>query len=408
MENDARKTLLGEAIGHALHDAWFGVTPVLLAAVSTPLALSNSDIGLMLLAYQAVSSVTQPFFGRWAERMGGRVFAVGAILWTTLLFTGTLFAPTKLLLGACIALAGFGSGAFHPQGTANSTLAGGPRYGATATSLFFFGGTLGTAFVGSALGGFLIGQFGRQSLVVISVLIVILALTVVRHMVPRELSRPKASGGIPRSQANGQAAKGAAWAIIAVLLAGIAFRSLAQSTLNTYIPKYQQDLGMAPAIYGLLLSLFMAANATGGVLGSFLADRVGFQQVLVGSLLLAALAMFSFTRLDGLASQASLVLTGLFLGPSHTLLIVSGQRRFPQRMAMMSGIFLGFTFVSGAGGAWLLGLLADQIGLGAVLGLLPIPLVAAAVCAYIAVPREQPAQAEVQSATEQAAAERGL
>ncbi len=388
MENDARKTLIGEAIGHALHDTWFGVTPVLLAAVSTSLALSNSDIGLMLLCYQAVSSITQPFFGRMAERLGGRVLAVGAILWTTLLFTGALFAPTKLLLGACIALAGFGSGAFHPQGTANATVSGGQRYGATAASLFFFGGTLGTAFVGSALGGFLIGQFGRQSLVSISVLIVILTLTVVRRMVPRELSQHQ-EGDKAQPQARNGAAKGAAWAIIVVLLASIAFRSLAQHTLNTYIPKYYQDLGVMPAIYGLLLSLFLAATATGGVLGSFLGDRIGFQRVVAGSLLLTALALFGFMRLDGLAGQACFVLTGLFLGPSHTLLLVSGQRRFPQRMAMMSGIFLGFTFVSGAGGAWLLGLLADRIGLGAALGLLPIPLVAGAICAWIAVPSER-------------------
>lgn len=405
MENDARKTLIGEAIGHALHDTWFGVTPVLLAAVSTPLALSNSDIGLMLLLYQAVSSLTQPLFGRLAERVGGRVLAVGAILWTTLLFTGTLFAPSKLILGACIALAGFGSGAFHPQGTANSTIAGGRRYGATATSLFFFGGTVGSAFVGSALGGFLIGQFGRQSLVSISLLVVVLALTVVRRMVPRDLSLEHPRERVADDPPRAQAAQGAAWAIIVVLFAAIAFRALAQHTLNTYFPKFQQDLGVAPAVYGLLLSLFLAANATGGVLGSFLADRIGFRQILVTSMLLTALFLFLFMRIEGLPGQICFVLTGLFLGPSHTLLIVSGQRRFPQRMAMMSGIFLGFTFVSGAGGAWVLGLLADRVGLGAVLGLLPISLVAAALCALIAVPSER-ARAAAQ-APERAAIERG-
>ena len=396
MENDARKTLIGEAIGHALHDTWFGVTPVLLAAISTPLDLSNSDIGLMLLLYQGVSSLTQPIFGRLSERLGGRLFAVGSILWTTLLFTGALFAPTKLILGACITMAGFGSGAFHPQGTTNATVAGGRRYGATAASLFFFGGTLGTAFVGAALGGFLIDQFGRQSLVAISALIIVLALTVVRRMVPRELSLPHARDEAESKTRNG-ATKGAAWAVIGVLLAAIAFRSLAQHTLVTYTPKFQQDLGVAPAAYGLLLSLFLTANAIGGVLGSFLGDRAGFRQVLVGSLLLSALAMSLFMRLDGLAGNVNFVLTGLFLGPSHTLLLVSGQRRFPQRMAMISGIFLGFTFLSGGGGAWGLGLLSDRIGLEAVLGLLPIAMVGGAVCALIAVPSQRAVAAASQA-----------
>ncbi|MHB1317625.1 MAG: MFS transporter, partial [Anaerolineae bacterium] len=170
MEQTARNTLIGEALAHALHDTWYGVAPILLASVSGQLQLNNSDIGLMLLVYQAVSSVTQPGFGRLAERYGGRSFAVGSIIWTALLFTGVLFASSKLLLTILIGLAGLGSGAFHPQGTANSTLAGGSRLGATATSLFFFGGTIGTALLGAALGGFLIAEFGRQSLVAISIL----------------------------------------------------------------------------------------------------------------------------------------------------------------------------------------------------------------------------------------------
>lgn len=399
MDKDARRILTGEAIGHAAYDTWFGVTPVLLAAVSAPLQLSISDIGLIVLAYQASSSITQPLFGRLSERMGGRVFAVGSILWATMLFTIALFAQDKWVLGACIGLAGIGSGAFHPQGTANATVAGGQRYGATAAAVFFFGGTVGTAFVGSALGGFLIDSFGRQSLVLISALLVLVALTVVRRMVPRELVRPKVSKAA-RPEARNQAAPGAAWAFVAVLLAGIAFRSLATQSLTNYIPRYMQDAGVPPAIYGLMLSLFLAASATGGVLGSFLGDRIGFRLVSVGSLLLSAIAMFGFVRLGGLASQASFVLTGLFLGPSHTLLLVSGQRRFPQSMAMISGVFLGFTFVSGGGGAWALGLLGDRIGLSAVLGLLPIPLAAAALCALIAVPSEKALRAvEVSEAT---------
>ena len=56
----------------------------------------------------------------------------------------------------------------------------------------------------------------------------------------------------------------------------------------------------------------------------------------------------------------------------------------------MTGIFLGFTFVSGSGGAWLLGLLADRVGLPLVMGLLPLALVAAAIVAMVAIPKGQP------------------
>jgi FSR family fosmidomycin resistance protein-like MFS transporter len=382
MEQTARNTLVGEALAHALHDTWYGVAPILLASVSGPLGLSNANIGLIILVYQAVSSVTQPIFGRLAERYGGRTFAVGAIIWTALLFSGVVFAESKVLITALIGLAGLGSGAFHPQGTANSTLAGGSRLGATATSLFFFGGTIGTALLGSALGGFLIAQYGRHSLVAIAILNISLALIFVRRLVPRTLSTPVHADAAP---ARTGAERGRIVVVIlAVLLGAIALRALTQQAIVTYVPKFQEDLGVSPAVYGGLLSLFLAAVAAGGVLGSYVADRIGVRRILVVTLLLTAAGLWAFTRLDGTASYGALVFAGFFLGPSHTLLLVSGQRRFPQRMAMVSGIFLGFGFVSGAVGTWLLGLLADRTGLASTLQLLPLIVLANAVLALLA------------------------
>ena len=83
----------------------------------------------------------------------------------------------------------------------------------------------------------------------------------------------------------------------------------------------------------------------------------------------------------------AITLTGLIIGPSHTLFLVAAQRQFAQSMAMASGVFLGFTFVSGSVGAWLLGLLADSVGLEFVLNLLPWALIIGAACALIGVPR---------------------
>jgi MFS family permease len=156
--------------------------------------------------------------------------------------------------------------------------------------------------------------------------------------------------------------------------------------LNTYIPKYQQDLGASSAVYGLLMSAFMIASAFGGLAGSYLADRVGIRNVLAGSLILGALPLLGFLRTQGIASYALFALSGFFVGPSHTLFIVAGQRQFPTRMAMISGAFLGFTFVSGAGGSWVLGLFADRLGLPTMLGVLPWVLGGAAICGWLGTP----------------------
>ncbi|NLG50062.1 MAG: MFS transporter, partial [Chloroflexi bacterium] len=239
-----------------------------------------------------------------------------------------------------------------------------------------------------ALGGWLLGAFGRPSLLVISAISASVALFVVRAMVPRQATPTLKTAEAAPTASNGNG-KRAFWTILVLLLASTAFRSLVAHSLNTYIPKYQQDLGVSPEVYGAIMSLFLVATAVGGVSGSYLADRIGIRNVLVGTMVLGGILLLPFVHATGFWSYASLILSGFMIGPSHTLLVIAGQRQFPQRMAMASGIFLGFNFVSGAGGAWLLGLLADQTSLQSTLGLLPFFLFAAAAVALFAVPGMQ-------------------
>ncbi|HHX66400.1 MAG TPA: MFS transporter, partial [Chloroflexi bacterium] len=250
------------------------------------------------------------------------------------------------------------------------------------------GGTLGSAYLGAALGGWLLEAYGRRALLVIAAVACFIALTVVRRTVPQKLLT--ATEGTKNVQtANGSTA-GSFWMLLVMLLIGIAMRSLTFTSLTTYVSKYQQDLGASPATYGMLMSVFLTTVAVGGVVGSYLADRLGLKRVLAGSLIISAGLLFFFLRTTGFASYVLFALLGLIFGPSHTLFLVAGQRQFPTRMAMMAGIFLGFTFVSGAGGAWVLGLLADRFGLSTMLGVLPWAVVAALAAALMGVPREAP------------------
>ena len=384
MSSSPERTILGVAVGHAAHDTWFGVAPILLATLSVPMGIANSEIGFILMLYETLSALGQPFFGRLSERIGGRPLAVASILWTTSLFSLALFVESKLLLTVCLFAAGLGSAAWHPQGAANATNAGGKRLGATAASIFFLGGTLGSAFLGQALGGYLLSAYGRRSLLILALIAVVLALTLVRRWVPRWLLAG-VRAPTPIQEANGTATF-LFWVLLGFLLLSTALRSLAFHSINAYIPKYQQDLGVSSASYGALMSLFFTASAIGGVAGSFLADKVGIRSILIFSMGLAAIFFFLFMHTIGFWHYSSLALAGLFMGPSHTLLIVVGQRRFASRMAVVSGVFMGFTFISGAAGTWVLGLLADRVGLGTILNFLPWAMVGAVASAWVGVP----------------------
>lgn len=385
--NQDVKTLWGVSIGHAAHDTWYGVAPLMLAVLSGPMHISNSEIGLFLLFYQGISSLAQPFFGRLTERIGGRPLAVASILWTTLLFSGILFSPSKWLIAVLISLAGFGSAAWHPQGAANATVAGGGRRGATAASVFFLGGTLGSSLLGAFVGGQLLDAYGRPALLALSVVTIALALTVVRRLVPLrvDVSRQRREAA-PMAQ-GATSGNGFVW-LAGLFLVSTALRALMYHSLNAYVPKLEQDLGVSAGEYGTVMSLYMAAQAVGGVAGAYLADRVGLRAVLVGSMVLAAAVFYPFLSLTGVASYAFLIASGLFFGPSHTLLIVAGQRRFPDKMVVVTGLLMGFTFVSGAGGAWVLGLVSQKTGLLPALAVLPWGLLGAAALSWVTLPRD--------------------
>ncbi len=392
MEKARKRTLIGVSVGHGVHDIWLGLAPVLLAALSTQMGLSNADIGLGIMLYQGISSLTQPLFGRLSERIGGRPLAVGSILWTTTCFSVALFVQTKLLLMGCIALAGLGSGAWHPQGAANATVAGGRRWGATAASIFFLGGTLGSAFPGAALGGYLLENYGRRSLLIIAAATTILGLTVIRGMVPRWIQKPEeaAKEEEEKAQSAGVSMDAVFWILLVTLLLGTALRRVVDESMGTFFPKYQQDLGVSAATYGFLMSLFLVGRAVGGVAGSYMADRVGLRSSLVGSVVLCAVTLFLFVNTPPPWSYIFFILTGFLCSPSQTLFMVAGQRQFPRRIAMVSGLFLGFAFMSGAGGVWIFGLLADRVGLERLFAVLPWFLVGAALCGFIAVPSGSP------------------
>jgi FSR family fosmidomycin resistance protein-like MFS transporter len=391
MEKAQRRALLGVTIGHGAHDTWYGVAAILMAAMSGDLGLRNSDIALALLFYQGISSITQPLFGRLSERVGGRPLAVSSILWTTLCFSLLLFAQDKWVLMALISLSGLGSGAWHPQGAANAVIAGGKRWGATASSIFFFGGTLGSAVLGAAAGGFLLDRYGPRSLLIISAITIWMALGFVRTMVPRWVETPERSGQVATGgQANGGNGR-LFWSFIIVLLVGTALRRVAAETMQTFMPKYQEDLGVATAAYAALMSAYMIASAVGGVLGSYLSDRIGLRRVLTVSVLLSAVALWGFLQTTGPLSYALFVLTGLLLNPSHTLFMIACQRQFPQRMATVTGAFLGYAFVSGAVGAWGVGLAADKVGLFTMFTYMPWLLLGSAIFGYLGVRRVRPA-----------------
>jgi FSR family fosmidomycin resistance protein-like MFS transporter len=83
------------ALGHLMVDLLNGSRPVLLAYLSEPLGLTNTNLALISTLYVATASITQPVFGWLSDRFGPRWLAAGGLFWMMVFFMLAMFLPGR-------------------------------------------------------------------------------------------------------------------------------------------------------------------------------------------------------------------------------------------------------------------------------------------------------------------------
>jgi FSR family fosmidomycin resistance protein-like MFS transporter len=356
------------ALGHMAVDIMNGQRATLLAYLSGPLGLSNTELGLASTLYVVSGAFSQPVFGWAADRVGARWITAGGVLAMAVFFCLAVITPGPGAL-VLLMLASIGSGAFHPAGTMQATLRGRTHYAGretTAAATFFFFGQAGN-FMGPVAGGPLLDRFGPSGLLLIGALAFPVGLNAahqLRAVVPQptapliQISSQMAGSARRIGRLQGRLLPLAGFALLA------AFQAWSQQNMITFVPKYLKDLGLAASVYGLVASLFMGGSAVGNAVGGILADRYGKRRVAVLALGLAAVPLY-FTGIVGWSAWLYLLvpLAGLLTGATHSIIVVLAQRHIPGGMALASGLILGFMFSSGALGTLVSGFLADRWGL---------------------------------------------
>ena len=122
-----RKRLFAASYGHFSIDILNASIAIILTAVAQQFELSVSQIGLAAMIYTFSASLTQPLFGFVVDKFRGRFVTGLGLLWTMVFFALAPFMPNYPLLVTCLTIGALGSGAFHPAGMVNATIAGGHR-----------------------------------------------------------------------------------------------------------------------------------------------------------------------------------------------------------------------------------------------------------------------------------------
>jgi FSR family fosmidomycin resistance protein-like MFS transporter len=176
-----------------------------------------------------------------------------------------------------------------------------------------------------------------------------------------------------------------------LLVTAVSLRTWVQLGLMTIVPLYlTDDRGMSTRGQGFVIFAFVMTGSVGTIAGSVVADRIGGKAMFVWSIPLAAPLIGAFVLLDGAAGIVALAAAGFILMASFSATVVMGQEYMPHRLALAAALVLGFGAI-GSATPWLpaIGAIADAAGRETALWILAaLPLLAAAVVAYLPRPRD--------------------
>jgi len=377
------------ALGHLFTDLNQGAVPALLPFFIAEYHLSYASAAGLVAALSIASTVIQPLFGFYADRLSkpwlipaGVGMAGCGVAFCTLL-------PDYGFAVAMIVLSGIGIAAFHPEGARLVHNHAGEKK-ATAMSIFAVGGQMGIA-LGPIMATVVVSAWGLRGTAFLAIPFVLMAAFLAFQLT--------GTGGGPvaaksaAAQAGGKAKD--LWVPFAIVTGVVIIRSIIFYGLNTFIPLYWINIYQQSATAAATaLSIMFGAGVAGTLWGGRLADKYGHRKtVLVGYAALIPLLILFVQVKDVLVATALLVPIGIVLLSTYSPLVVMGQRFLPNQVGLASGITLGVAISIGGIVAPLLGHVADGQGLPAALTVLAF-LTVPAVLLTLLLPRPQATRKE--------------
>lgn len=363
-------SLLGT--GHAVTDINQGALPMMLAFLQPIFALSQLQVGIVMLAFNLSSSVIQPIFGIFSDRFKAAWLVPAGCLLAGVGMSLTGFSPNYLFLLIASLISGFGVAAYHPEGSKYARFASGERK-ASGMSLFSVGGNIGFA-AGPVLASFffgLAGFSGSLGFLVLNGSMALLLWIYLSSITGTEVNSPGQTVKVNVNNnpgINTQELKNPYITIpMVILILVIIMRSFVHFGMVTFLPQYYVNyLHHNEGYAATMTSLFLFAGAFGTLVGGPAADRWGLKNIIMGSMALLVPLLYAFVNLSGIWSTIFVALIGFTVISTFAVTVVLGQEIMPDNVGLASGLTLGFAIGMGGVGATLLGWVADQWGLPAV------------------------------------------
>ncbi len=359
MKSESKTIIILLSVGHLVLDSYSSFLVPILPLLALKLGLSPAQAGWLIPVMMISSSLMQPVYGIIADRYSKRAFTVLGPLLAAVFISSIGLATSLPMLLALVIAGGIGIGAFHPQSAAlahRAVMEWKPERQGTVMSVFSSSGTVGYA-LGPLIISSCVAWYGLEHSYYTMGFGLIASVLLWRYCPVLE-PKQRAADAPPLSQL-----LKAAWAPLTILYFAVVLRSAASVSIQSYLPFWLQEHGLALQQSSLIITGFIFFGGIGGFFGGALADRFGARRVSMVSVLIAAPVLLAGFFASGWLSYTLIMFGGLCLNLPLPISVVMAQRLVPGGASTVSALVMGFAWGLGALMTPITGMLSEPLGL---------------------------------------------
>ncbi len=362
MTNSNTKAIYALSFGHFTADLYASAIIPLYPLITQKLGITLASISLIISLGHLVSSMLQPLFGFYSDKMKKRIFMINGLLLGAVFIPLTLIAKTCLTLSVFLILGMCGNALFHPQVTSLVKTFCFNNPNVTKYMGIFMGlGTIGYA-LGPIVSSTFVEKFGSASLSYITVLGILCAI-VLYFAVPKIPSEAV----VKSNESFFNVMKTIISNRICMFLVWIAIvKSAVSISFGTYIPFILKDFNFSLKEIGLVVSLFYILSGLSMIASSKLEKKIGATNIIRLSFftILPLVLLFAYlSKISPISAVVVFIISGFFIFLSVSVTIVAAQKLVKEHSGVISGVMQGFSWGLGAMTLAPMGYIGEKFGI---------------------------------------------
>jgi FSR family fosmidomycin resistance protein-like MFS transporter len=335
-----RKAIMWLSGGHFINDVYTGVLNPIMPFIAVKLGFSMAVAIIILSTSHIFSSLLQPLFGFFADKMSKYKF----VFWGLLL--NSIFIPLSptfhkiSLLIIFIIISSIGSSLFHPQALGLTTDFTSKNNDAKAMSMFIAMGTLGYSF-GPIVSSWITQYLGFEKMPLMSIVGITWAILFFKF-VPKTTFLPKTQVNINFKTAFKAILKNKKLNILNLIAM---LKTMVTSSCFILLPFLWKSMGHKPIYIGTALFLFIFAGGIGSFISDFMEKKLGSANVFYISMILPLPLMILFLKYCQYEfSLLIFIAIGMIAMMASPVTMVMAQKVLPEYKSIISGFINGFSW----------------------------------------------------------------